>query len=125
MPINANDYGAGTQIKPVVVQLTFDAAGNLNHVGIGFEVYLASAIALAAAGGPPATPVTADAMTWTPPAAVAARLSQVTAALLSDLTNSTGLPINHALGRQPAAAPPPLMASASGAATTGGGAATA
>jgi hypothetical protein len=100
MPVTSTDFGPGTQIKPTIVHVTFDGAGDVNHVGVSFEVYLASAIAAQQAGGPPAVPIAADALTWTPPPNVASRLGQVMGALLGALTSQTGLPVNHTLGRQ-------------------------
>jgi hypothetical protein len=97
MPVTSSDYGPGTQIKPTIVHITFDETGAVNHVGVGFEVFLPSAVN----SGGQQIPVTADALTWTPPPAVATRLGQVMAALLGDLASHTGLGVNHALGRPP------------------------
>jgi hypothetical protein len=102
MPVTSSDFGPGTQIKPTIVHITFDDAGDVNHVGVGFEVFLPSAVNSTGQQ----IPVAADALTWTPPAAVATRLGQVMAALLSDLANHTGLSVNHALGRSSSQAPP-------------------
>jgi L-alanine-DL-glutamate epimerase-like enolase superfamily enzyme len=95
------DFALGTQVKPTIVHITFDETGAVNHVGIGYEVYLPSAVA----DPGPTLPIAASAITWTPPAAHATRLSAVMQALLDALTGHAGLPVNHALGRPRAGTP--------------------
>lgn len=92
--MQGTDFAPGTQIKPTIVHITFDASGNVNQIGVGFEVFLPSAV-----GTPGAAPMIADAYSWTPGPAVAARINTVMGNLLADLATHAGLPVNHALGR--------------------------
>ena len=89
------DWAPGTQARPAIGQVTWDADGHIDHVGVSVDIYL-----------PSGRQVGADAFTWDrSDAETVAALDAAWATILAAVLAGTGLTLNHALGRRPVSSP--------------------